>query len=70
MKHHAYGPENKATALLRTHRQRSDTCRKRGTAFTMEYQIPGTDVRTLVVQAVQMQYPTVLTRDHSVLDSS
>eukprot|EP00971_Amphidinium_carterae_P197651 3922731-Amphidinium_carterae.1 len=44
-------PENKATALLKTHLQRSDTCRKPGTAFTTEYQIPGTDVKTLVVQA-------------------
>eukprot|EP00971_Amphidinium_carterae_P238074 4726311-Amphidinium_carterae.1 len=40
------GPENKATVLLITHLQRSDTCRKPGTAFTMEYQMPGTDVRT------------------------
>eukprot|EP00971_Amphidinium_carterae_P108137 2140796-Amphidinium_carterae.1 len=44
------GPENKATALRISHRQRSDTCRKPGTAFTMEYKIPGTDVRALVVQ--------------------
>eukprot|EP00971_Amphidinium_carterae_P140246 2778677-Amphidinium_carterae.1 len=44
-------PENKATALLRTHRQRSDTCKKPGTAFTMEYQIPGREIRTLVAQA-------------------
>eukprot|EP00971_Amphidinium_carterae_P065595 1299640-Amphidinium_carterae.2 len=41
-------PENKPTALLRTHRQRSDTCKKPGTAFTMEYQVPGKAVRTLV----------------------
>eukprot|EP00971_Amphidinium_carterae_P323772 6434465-Amphidinium_carterae.1 len=46
-----FGPENKATALLITHRQRSETCRKPGTAFTIEYQTPGIDVRTLVVQA-------------------
>eukprot|EP00971_Amphidinium_carterae_P285299 5663742-Amphidinium_carterae.1 len=44
-------PENKATVLLRTHCDRSDTCKKPGTAFTMEYQIPGTDARTSVVQA-------------------
>eukprot|EP00971_Amphidinium_carterae_P106144 2102238-Amphidinium_carterae.1 len=42
------GPENKATALLISHCQRSDICRKPGTAFAMEYQTPGTDVRTLV----------------------
>eukprot|EP00971_Amphidinium_carterae_P152696 3026692-Amphidinium_carterae.1 len=41
------GPENNATALLTTHCQRADTCKKPGTAFTMEYQIPGTDARTL-----------------------
>eukprot|EP00971_Amphidinium_carterae_P046015 905425-Amphidinium_carterae.1 len=45
-------PESKATALLTTHRQRSDTCRKPGTAFIMEYQTPGADVRTLLVQAL------------------
>eukprot|EP00971_Amphidinium_carterae_P256649 5095960-Amphidinium_carterae.1 len=44
------GPENKATALLITHRRRSDTCRKPGTAFTTEYQMPGEDVRTSVAQ--------------------
>eukprot|EP00971_Amphidinium_carterae_P019788 389883-Amphidinium_carterae.1 len=44
-------PENKATVLLITHRQRTDTCRNPGTDFTMEYQMPGTNVRTLVVQA-------------------
>eukprot|EP00971_Amphidinium_carterae_P159804 3168442-Amphidinium_carterae.1 len=49
--HFVLGPENKATALLISHRQRSETCRNPGTAFTMEYQIPGADVRTLVVQA-------------------
>eukprot|EP00971_Amphidinium_carterae_P224507 4453773-Amphidinium_carterae.1 len=43
-------PENKAAALLISHRQKADTCRKPGTAITMEYQIPGADVRTLVVQ--------------------
>eukprot|EP00971_Amphidinium_carterae_P011976 236205-Amphidinium_carterae.1 len=42
------GPEHKATALLISHRQKPDTCRKPGTALTTEYQIPGTDVRTLV----------------------
>eukprot|EP00971_Amphidinium_carterae_P036151 710524-Amphidinium_carterae.1 len=42
------GPENKVTALLISHRQRADTCRKPGTTFTMEYEIPGTDVTTLV----------------------
>eukprot|EP00971_Amphidinium_carterae_P214008 4247153-Amphidinium_carterae.1 len=31
-----------------SHRQRSDTCRKPGTAFTAEYKAPGTDVRTSV----------------------
>eukprot|EP00971_Amphidinium_carterae_P172175 3413685-Amphidinium_carterae.1 len=36
----AVSPENKVTALLITHRHRSDTCRKPGTAFTMEYQMP------------------------------
>eukprot|EP00971_Amphidinium_carterae_P272775 5413852-Amphidinium_carterae.1 len=36
----AVDPENKATALLITHCQRSDTCKKPGTAFTMEYQMP------------------------------
>eukprot|EP00971_Amphidinium_carterae_P186868 3709333-Amphidinium_carterae.1 len=34
-----------------SHRQTSDTCRKPGIAFTMEYHIPGRDIRTLVVQA-------------------
>eukprot|EP00971_Amphidinium_carterae_P171738 3405084-Amphidinium_carterae.1 len=47
----AGSPENKATALLISHRQRSDTFRKPGTAFTIEYQLPGADVRTLAVQA-------------------
>eukprot|EP00971_Amphidinium_carterae_P112054 2219458-Amphidinium_carterae.1 len=47
------GPENKATALLISHRQKPNTCRKPGTAFTMEYQIPGTAVRTLVQEHVQ-----------------
>eukprot|EP00971_Amphidinium_carterae_P036479 717223-Amphidinium_carterae.1 len=43
------GPENKATALLISHFQRLETwCRKPGTAFTTEYKIPGTEVRTLV----------------------
>eukprot|EP00971_Amphidinium_carterae_P315940 6280257-Amphidinium_carterae.1 len=41
-------PENKATALLRSHRQRPDTCRKPGTAFATEYKAPGTDARTFV----------------------
>eukprot|EP00971_Amphidinium_carterae_P280004 5558287-Amphidinium_carterae.1 len=41
-------PENKATALLISHCQRPDTCKKPGTAFTTEYQIPGTAVTTLV----------------------
>eukprot|EP00971_Amphidinium_carterae_P213794 4242816-Amphidinium_carterae.2 len=45
------GPENKATALLVSHLQRSDICKKPGTAFTMEYQMPGADARTLVDQA-------------------
>eukprot|EP00971_Amphidinium_carterae_P170077 3369945-Amphidinium_carterae.1 len=39
-----------ATALLISHRQRSDTCRKPGTAFTTEYKIPGTDARTSVLK--------------------
>eukprot|EP00971_Amphidinium_carterae_P337306 6474042-Amphidinium_carterae.2 len=42
------GPEHKATALLISHSQTPDTCRKPGTAFTTEYQINGADVRTLV----------------------
>eukprot|EP00971_Amphidinium_carterae_P095498 1889424-Amphidinium_carterae.1 len=41
-------PENKATALLINHCQRPVTCKKPGTAFTTEYQIPGADDRTLV----------------------
>eukprot|EP00971_Amphidinium_carterae_P151106 2996450-Amphidinium_carterae.1 len=41
-------PENKLTELLMSHRQRSDTCKKPGTAFTTEYNTPGRDVRTLV----------------------
>eukprot|EP00971_Amphidinium_carterae_P077897 1541027-Amphidinium_carterae.1 len=40
-------PEIRATELLITNRNRSDTwCRKPGTAFATEYKIPGVDVRT------------------------
>eukprot|EP00971_Amphidinium_carterae_P296624 5892563-Amphidinium_carterae.1 len=59
-------PENKATAFLITHCERSGACRKPGTAFTMEYHIPGTDVMTLVVQATGNDMCS-LERDHSVL---
>eukprot|EP00971_Amphidinium_carterae_P200985 3988354-Amphidinium_carterae.1 len=48
------GPENKATALLISHCQWPDTSRKPGTAFTTEYQIPGTDVRTLVQERINL----------------
>eukprot|EP00971_Amphidinium_carterae_P146141 2896548-Amphidinium_carterae.1 len=49
-------PENKATALPTSHRQRSDTwCKKPGTAFTTEYRIPGADNRTLVIKCSIIQ---------------
>eukprot|EP00971_Amphidinium_carterae_P332303 6466390-Amphidinium_carterae.1 len=66
------GPENKATALLISHRQRADACKKPGTAFTTEYQIPGTDVRTLVqkhsILLLNNETWNVLSTDHSVMD--
>eukprot|EP00971_Amphidinium_carterae_P141044 2795133-Amphidinium_carterae.1 len=40
-------PEKRATVLPISHRPRSDTCKKPGTAFTMEYRIPGRDDKTL-----------------------
>eukprot|EP00971_Amphidinium_carterae_P319300 6346363-Amphidinium_carterae.1 len=71
--HLTLGPENKATALVISHRPRSDTCRKPGTAFATEYQIPGADVRTLVQKntillRLNNKPCKVLSDPHSVMD--